>query len=234
MISRISTAALALALLIVLPSSVLAQDRHDDRRSGPTGAGFFSVGAIMVDIDALNNQLAAQDYPTFDDRMLTLGAGGYGVIADVLLIGGEGYGHIAGMESFEGRDVTLGGGYGFFNLGALIDLTPNVRFYPLAGIGGGGLALDIGAEPADDFDDVLDDPGQRASIAQGSLLFNLGGGLEFTTAPEGGGFLIGLRAGYVFSGYDTNWMLDGDSLAGSPDSNLEGPYLRLLIGGAMR
>lgn len=228
----------ALAFLVLAlaagGSSALAQEQFpEDGNRGPSGAGFFSVGAHLVDLDALNNRLSGEGYPTFEETMFSVGGGGYGVIADGILIGGEGYANISGMESFEGRDVTVGGGYGLFNLGYVFEILPELRFYPLGGIGGGALALDIGSEPADSFDDVLEDPDRRASMARASFLASLGAGAEVVLGADGG-FMLGVRAGYMFAPSSASWRINGDSLTGGPGSTLEGPFIRLLLGGAGR
>ena len=151
-----------------------------------------------------------------------------------LMLGGEGHGLLTADGSFQGRNVSVGGGYGLFNLGYLFRPASGLRVYPLLGLGGGGLQLDIeNAGTADDFDDVLDNPNRSASVGQASFLVSLGGGLEyqFGTPGEGRTARLGLRAGYMVSALRSDWQLGDSALAGGPDASLQGPFLRLTIGG---
>ncbi|MCS3628165.1 hypothetical protein GGP85_001358 [Salinibacter ruber] len=150
------------------------------------------------------------------------------------MLGGEGHGLLTADGSFQGRNVSVGGGYGLFNLGYLFRPASGLRVYPLLGLGGGGLQLDIeNAGTADDFDDVLDNPNRSASVGQASFLVSLGGGLEyqFGTPGEGRTARLGLRAGYMVSALRSDWQLGDSALAGGPDASMQGPFLRLTIGG---
>ena len=198
------------------------------------GAGFFAIGTQFTDLGPLNNRLADAGYPTFASETVSLGGGGYGVVADRLMLGGEGHGLITADGTFQGRNVSVGGGYGLFNIGYLFRPTPKLRVYPQAGVGGGGLQLEIGSTgDADEFDDILENPNRSATVGQASLLVSLGGGLEyrFGDPAEDGGVLLGLRAGYVISALNSDWQLDEESLGGGPDATLQGPFIRLTIGG---
>ena len=47
-----------------------------------------------------------------------------------------------------------------------------------------------------------------------------------------GGFLIGLQVGYTFAPGSTSWTLDDiNNVAGGPSLQVEGPYVRLSLGG---
>jgi hypothetical protein len=197
------------------------------------GAGYFAIGAHSAKIGALNDRLEAAGYPTFAREMISIGGGGYGVVAKRLLLGGEGHGLMTSQKGFQSRDVSVGGGYGLFTLGYLFRPRPKLRVYPQLGIGGGGLQLDIGsAGTADDFDEVLDDPNRSSTLAQAGFLIRLGGGVRYQFGPPGrGGFQLGLQAGYLLSTLDSDWQLDDSSLSGGPDSTMQGPFVQLTIGG---
>ena len=107
------------------------------------GSGFFAIGTQFTDLGPLNDRLSGSGYPEFTSETVTLGGGGYGVVANRLLLGGEGHALITGDGTGRGRNVSLTGGYGFFNLGYLFFPTSSLRASPLVGIGGGGLQLDI-------------------------------------------------------------------------------------------
>ncbi|CAM3514340.1 hypothetical protein [Salinibacter ruber] len=220
-------------------TTVHAQDTNEDAPGDEPvaeeqGAGFFAVGTQFTDLAPLNDRLGGAGYPTFASEMVSLGGGGYGVVANRLMLGGEGHGLLTADGSFQGRNVSVGGGYGLFNLGYLFRPASGLRVYPLLGLGGGGLQLDIeNAGTADDFDDVLDNPNRSASVGQASFLVSLGGGLEyqFGTPGEGRTARLGLRAGYMVSALRSDWQLGDSALAGGPDASMQGPFLRLTIGG---
>lgn len=200
------------------------------------GGGFFAVGVQFANLGPLNDRLDEAGYPTFGPEMVSLGGGGYGVKNRVLL-GGEGHGLITSDKGHNGRNVSVGGGYGLFKLGYLFRPTSNVRFYPQLGLGGGGLRLEIGDQGnADEFGAILDDPNRSATVDRASLLVSLGVGLEYEFSRPGkkGGFQLGLRAGYVLSPLNSSWELGETSLGAGPDATLQGPFLRLTIGGGGR
>lgn len=219
--------------------SAYAQDVEDEDEPDQTeyregGAGFFAIGTNVINIDALNDRLAAFGYPTYGSSFLSLGGGGYGVVGGRVLLGGEGYGLIRPAQSVQGRDVSVGGGYGLATLGYLAWSDTQLRVYPQVGIGAGGFTVDIGSVgDINDFDDVLDDPNRRAELTRGSLLVSLGVGATyaFSQPDESGGFRIGLQAGYLFAPYSSDWQLDDASLDNGPDAGFDGPFIRLLIGG---
>jgi len=44
-------------------------------------------------------------------------------------------------------------------------------------------------------------------------------------------FIIGMRIGYVFSPFKSGWEMDGIHLSDDPDGGINGPYVRMIIGG---
>jgi hypothetical protein len=230
---RLLVLAFGLPLLFALP--VQGQDGPapptDSTRQGG-GGGFFAVGVNATDLAPLNDRLRQAGYPTFPAEMLSVGGGGYGVVAGRLLLGGEGYGLIAPSRGYQGRTVSVGGGYGLFTVGYQFRPTTDLRVHPLVGIGGGGLTLEIGSAGGQTFDDVLADPDRSATLERGSLLVSLGAGLEYRfRARSDGGPQVGLRLGYLLSPYDTDWTEGDTRLAGGPDASFQGPFVRVLFGG---
>lgn len=202
----------------------------NDSKGDRPFVGFFSVGASVTDLGALDDQLEAAGYPTFGSETLTLGAGGY-VPVGRFMIGAEGTGVIAPSRGFEGRDLSARGGYGLLTLG--YQLTPERRLdvFPMAGIGGGALNLEIGSEPVDDFDEVLSDPDRGTSATRLSLTVSVGVGTEYPLRSDDEGPRLGLRAGYLFAPLSSDWTIDERSVGGGPDATLGGPFVRLTISG---
>lgn len=229
--------ALATVILLGLAVPAPAQAQEASAESDPSvqaeGAGYFAIGTNITELGPLNDRLSNAGYPTFSSEMLSIGGGGFGVAAERLLLGGEGYGLITSDAGYQGRNVSVDGGYGLFTLGYLLRPHENLRVFPQVGLGGGGLSVEIGSTGVDDFDDVLDDPNRSATLEQGSLLLSLGAGVNYQFHPPGesGGLRVGLRAGYVLSPYTSSWQIDESTLSNGPDASLAGPFVRLTIGG---
>ncbi len=235
----VRTGARGTAVLLLLPalialSALPATDLSAQTAEGiqeVKGAGFFAIGAHRISISELNDRLVGAGLPEFGSVMFSIGGGGYALRGEHLLIGGEGYGILAGEVTGDGRPINLAGGYGLFNLGYLQPLGPGVDVYPLLGFGGGGLTLDFGAQgTSDGFDEVIADPGREASLTRGGILMSIGGGARLRLSDADGGLILGMRAGYTFEPFSVNWRMGGTTLGGGPDTPLSGLYLRFSVG----
>ena len=220
------------AIGLTVPASAQGQDAF----SGPGGAGYFSTGlTYLTDLNDLNDALAASGYPESNRAAIAVGGGGYGVLQSRVMIGGEGFGVIVPNENSDAREVNYAAGMGFLTIGyQAVNRNGNIVGYPLIGIGGGGSTLAFEHTGAETFSDVLADPNRGATLVQGSLLLQVGGGIELRSEQSArtGGLFVGLRAGYVFAPVSGDWAFDeGDELRGGPDSGPSGLFVRLLIGG---
>jgi len=230
-----SATLLLLALLLSMGANrdAYAQDAApEDEARAPMKRGYVSVGVNATDLDPLNDRLSANGYPTFSTEMVSVGAGGYRVVAKNLLLGAELNGLFVPRQAARGRDVFVSGGYGLVSLGYLTRPASNLRLYPQAGIGGGGLLLNIGDDGTERFDDVLANPDRSATLSKTSLLVSVGFGLEYQVGTPGDtGVRLGLRGGYLLSALSSDWGLDQDRVGNGPDATLQGPFLRLTVGG---
>lgn len=237
-------AMLALLLLTSLAQPAWAQrrgarDRGEPDREEIAGRGFFQAGYIGLDMDDLNASLVGAGYPSLDGTFLTLGGGGYGHHGR-FLIGGEGHGLLGSEETTVGgaRQLDPSGGYGLFRLGYMAFSRSGLDVFPVFGIGGGGMSLKISERSAPTFDDVLADPERSSTLSTGMFLLDLSLAVHYRVRVErsdegdGGGLLLGLQTGYTFAPGDPSWDLDEiNSVAGGPDLQIEGFYIRLSLGG---
>ena len=234
-------AACALALCAGAAEDALAQMQFI---LGP-GAEFVGAGVSRLTTGELNDRLAARGYPTFGRTPLGVTLGGHRVLANGVMLGAEWHGIIHENQEHQGREVGLGGGYGTLSVGYAVDLSPRARAYPRLGLGAGGLGLWIeDQQPDAAFDDVLADPARyrdtldrrdrETVLSHGSVLVDLGVGVELLSRAQGRGPMIGLRLGYVVTPSATSWRLDERGVSGGPTATLAGPYVRMVVGTARR
>lgn len=204
------------------------------------GKGFFSLGWQRLDLGDLNPRLQAAGYPSFSEDFLALGGSGY-TVRQRVIIGGEGHGLLGPAEiTADGEFRTrISGGYGMFNLGYALVSGPRAALFPAVGVGAGGVVLEILDRAAPSFDDLLLNPGRGVRITTGGLLLDTSAGLTYrlterTTRRRGGtgGLAVGVRAGYTFAPFTTQWRTDlGNDVAGGPDVPIQGAYVRVMLGG---
>ncbi len=220
-------AALTLCALLLLSTSMYAQR--------PARGLYLGLGLQTADVDELNGRLAAFGYPTFSENFLAVGLG-YTWFGDDLVASVDIGGAFQPSKSNDDFRTNLSGGWGLLNLGVALRPSSNFMIYPMASVGGGAMQLNIQTRADISFDDLLLDPGRRAEISTASLLFGprigmhyvLGGG-ERRFARRGIG--IGLRAGYLFSAFEGDWLeLENDEVNGGPDTSLEGFHVMLTVG----
>lgn len=239
---RALAALLALALLPGFVTPLAAQQAG--------GRGAFQLGYQAPDIDPLNASLVSSGFPAFDDGFLTLGGFGFGRVGD-FLIGGEGHGFLPREETTPDGEfrTRLSGGYGMFNLGYMALSNERVDVYPIFGVGGGTLQLDLIERSSPVFGEVLDDPGTSTRLTTEDFLLSAAVGVDYRFGAyphesrrrrdrdddedEGrGGLFLGLRAGWVWAPGDTQWQLDElNEVAGGPTAGPTGFYVRVSVGG---
>lgn len=201
------------------------------------GMGYSMFGTSRIDIEDLNAKLESKGYSSIPDNFFSVGGGGHSIINNRLIIGGEGH-------ALLGEEVTTGNKknsiyivYGFFNLGYILYSVQELRVYPLLGLGGGGMNLNITEEVTSlSFDEVLDNPKRGVELSTDGFLVNLAFGIDYLLKlgedEKGkGGLVLGLRAGYTLSPFKSDWTTDKIEISGAPETAITGPYIRLMIGG---
>lgn len=206
---------------------------HSAKEEG--GRGYFMCGGSIVDIDALNSRLESKGYSTFSGNFFSFGGGGHAVI-NRLIIGGEGHALIGRGETSGNYENSLSAGYGCFDLGYILYSTGYLNVYPLLGLGGGGMSLNIMEKGAPSFDEILDDPRRSTEISTGGFLLNVALGTDYLLklggdGKEEGGLVFGLRVGYTFTPIKSEWEMDATDISGGPEIGITGPYIHLMIGG---
>jgi len=198
------------------------------------GMGFFSFGLTDLQQSGLNSQLITTGYTGLQSNQLSFGGEGFGIINN-FLVGGRGGG--MGKQQFSSGTSTgtITNSYGSFLVGYTFSLGERILFYPLAGFG--GIDSEITLEnPAttNSMTTAFGNPNQITVIeAEVPVLdFSVNFVLPvFGDVAGGGGPMLGLSAGYLFSPAAGNYRMNGRDLTNTPTGQINGFYVRLLLGG---
>jgi len=228
----------SLALIVlqaVVAVSLPAQEPAGTKIYG--GSGYFMTGYSRMDPAALNARFSEQGLPALPEGGWFLGGGGHYIFRN-LILGGEGGGVISSPATGPRYNVTSSGGYGFLNVGYVVLSRGSILAYPLVGAGGGGMSVLITDRTGlpDSFDALLRDPVHQSLLMHGGFMMNFSVGIDWFVGggQEGsgtGGWLVGLKAGYLLDTADDNWMLDDRKLTGAPAAGMSGFYVRITLGG---
>ncbi len=211
------------------------QEMKPNRLSG--GVGYFMAGYTGFNLGSMNTQLTNNGYPELTNGSFTFGGGGHFVHKN-FIIGGEGHGLSNSSASNTNYNLNISGGYGFFNLGYILYHNPTLNIYPMLGFGGGGASIAITDKNKlpENFDDLLDDPTRESYITNGGFMINFSIGADFfisgiKTESASGGWLMGIKAGYILNTGGDDWYFNNEKITGSPNADISGPYVRLTFGG---
>jgi hypothetical protein len=199
------------------------------------GAGGINIGAIHFDPSGFN-QFLPQDYPQLTGDFLSLGGDGYFMYENII-IGGSGHGLYGDEIRFNQQKANIGGGMGFFQIGYDFLHKEHLKFYPLIGLGGGGMTMTfstVGNQPKNDVvQGNADGNYLQTDISWGSFMIDLGIGFDFFPETEGGGSSprLGIRAGYQFTPSNVDFRYAGGPITGATAYALNGYYFRIIMGG---
>lgn len=199
----------------------------------------FNIGYSRSELSGLNTALQAKGYSPFGEHMLSMG-GSMQFIAWNVMTEFEGNFGITAPSLNNDYFVNLTNGSLLLNLGYQFKPTPNLRIYPLVGIGAGLLDMSFTRRSlSPSFDEFLSNPGRQGRIGALLLALNAGVGLDWRWDW---GFQVGLRGGYLWTPPSNWWSMtdiysdsDNDNqrsypVAGGPSISMSGPYLRMMIG----
>lgn len=194
------------------------------------GAGYFAVGLNFLNIKDLNHVLKQNGYAEFSRGFITMGGAGYGQIGK-FLIGGEGMRILQKKKESNDKNLTLAGGYGMFKLGYVLFWKSNLFIYPYAGIGGGGVNLKIFENKVVNFNDAVANPKKVFDAVNSNLIFDAGISGEYRFGRHGG-FMFGIKAGYLFSPVVGDWKMAGEvGMSNGPKVGVDGFYIQIMLGG---
>ncbi len=216
-------------ILICSVSASLAQPKESE------GRGFFMLGWRSVDMDKLNASMQSQEYAELSNSFLSIGGCGYSIMKNWIL-GGEGHAIEGDEVTTRGYKVSVAGGYGLLNVGYLIHKKNNLNIYPMLGVGGGAVTLNIVENSTPSFDEMLQDPKRGTQISSAGFMFSVGIGADYLIMKkkndhEEGGLALGFRAGYSMAPFVGDWIFRDEAISGGPELGITGPYVMFMIGG---
>jgi hypothetical protein len=202
------------------------------------GFGGFSIGSQWLNMSDLNSALSSNGFATFNDPTLTLGFESYYAAKGKFLLGME--------FKFFWQEATnstyvqkLNGYWGFANLGYSLfsKSVDGFHIYPIFGLGVSRNRLRLTERAVLDFDDIVTTPQHESFLTKWDFLLQMALGADFTISftevenDGGGGFMVGVRAGYQFSVTNSSWNMSTLDISGDPGLRMSGFYLRFIIGG---
>lgn len=230
---------LALVLLLVVPPVPASGQQPSSDEGRGAGWGHAFLGYRTLDLEETNGRLGAAGFPELDDVFVTVGGGGFGTRGRFLL-GVEGFAMLSNEATTAdgAHRVDLSGGYGLLRAGYLVRSDRDLDLYPAVGVGGGALLLGLVERSSPTFGEVLEDPARSSRLSSTMLLLDLSVSANYRIRvqgrePEGGGGpLLGIQVGWTFAPGTSSWELDGlNDVAGGPDLDVAGGYVRVTVGG---
>lgn len=198
------------------------------------GMGFLSFGLTELRQSGLNSQLITAGYTGLASSQLSFGGEGFGILNN-FVIGGRGGG--LGKQQFSNGSTTgnISNSYGSFLLGYTFSLGKKMLFYPLVGFGGIDSEITIeNPTTTNSMTTAFTNPNQITVInAEVPVLdFSVNFVVPvFGNVAGGGGPMLGISAGYIFSPTAGNYRMNGRELTNIPSGQINGFYVRMLFGG---
>jgi hypothetical protein len=219
----------------LLAGSLYAQDLPE-KKIARSGGGGLTIGYGFMDVSALHSLIPSY-LPSFRNEFFVIGGSGHGMM-NRFVIGGGGFGITRNAIRNDSMKVSLGGGVGTFDLGYLVVDRAKVKLYPMLGIGGGGFGLEMTRKGDVSADHLSSNPAREINISQGYFAVDLSLNLALIPVLEKnekdgsiGGFMTGLKAGYIYSLPSSNWRFSGGDITGGPEFGMNLFYLKLIVGG---
>ncbi len=197
------------------------------------GGGGFLIGGWLPSLDEVSSALFSAGYDSLPLWYMTTGGYGYGVLGKVI-VGGEGMGFTQEFSTGDHRRE-VEAGFGAFDIGYIVVASKSVLVYPFLGIGGGSISIRLTEQSTPvDFHNVLADPDLEATLTTSVFLLSANLGMDwyllFGDEEGGGGFILGIRGGYVFQPKEGQWTMGDIDVVNVPDVRLSGPYISFSIG----
>ncbi len=208
-----------------------AQEEKKSKNNLFGGFGYMDYSASVLNYNQINGFLVEKSYNEIKKLQHGIGGGG-GFIISNFYIGGQGGNFFKTQLQNSNNNLTIEGGFGFFDFGYAICFKKRNTIIPTIGIGGGGYTIKIQNKQANnDFSEQLASPSGSAEFESGGMLVQPQILYKcYAGTNESEGFFIGIKTGYRYS--IGNWKPVGNtSLQNTPSMNMDGFFLGLVLGG---
>jgi len=215
---------LALSAYLIL-CSTFAIAQADKNYGTFGGEGNFGIRFQHYDFKNLNASFKSNGLPEINENIVSFSGGGLAYI-DRLIIGGNGASFKLSAKDNGTYKSNVSGGVGFFNIGYLLYNKPKFMIYPLLGIGGSSMKIEIYENSKTDFAQLITNPKKGTVIENEQFLLDLGvqSNLFLTKHKM---FGIGIKVGYQFTPLESDWFDANGTLTNSPATNADGIYTQL-------
>jgi hypothetical protein len=191
------------------------------------------AGYRTSNFSTLNGELQSASLPAFSNPSVVLGLFSMVVLNDAFIFGFEGQTLLKQSASDDVYSSSLGSFSGFFNVGYQFLNAYGVNAYALVGGGFGTVQVKTYEKAGQTFAQVLADPQKGFEplfcVSIGAdYLFDLAEG------KDRGGFLGGLRVGYVIDPFPGTWSMSSVGITDGIDVDLSGFYVSLMFGGGIQ
>lgn len=240
------TLVLAVVLLCAAPPLAAQGARGEGvgpGRTFPYANVFVATGGTLVVVNEVNGRLDNHGYFASSDDAIAVGGGlriGYGRAILGFEFNAADHGEEGNPENgrtvqIKHRTGVLQAGYAFYagrhlNAYGMFGAGVN-RVTLLVGDRSGTRALPAGVQPT--FEEVLEAPGQSASLQGVNLTFEPAIGADWLVLRSAGdrfGLTLGARLGSRSAPNRTQWKLDGEKVIGGPWLKPTGSYFRVTLG----
>jgi hypothetical protein len=113
-----------------------------------------------------------------------------------------------------------------------------IKIYPLLGVGGGGYGISIARNEDVLVSNIVANPGREINVNRGgfvldgSININVVALIQFDEKENAyGGFMTGIKIGYVYGFPSSNWNFAGGDVTDGPNFGINMFYIKLIIGG---
>lgn len=211
------------AVLAILSSPSKSQSTNNSSTFG--GEGNFGIRFQHYDFKNLNSSFKSNGLPEITENIVSFSGGGLAYI-DHLIIGGTGASYQLLDKDNGTYKTTVSGGVGFFNVGYMLVNKSNFMFYPILGIGGSTMRIEIYENNKVDFAQLLSNPKKGTIIQNEQFVLDLGfqGNLFLTKQKT---FGIGLKLGYQVAPTESKWSDSNGTITNGPVTNADGIYTQL-------
>ncbi|MEY3416148.1 MAG: hypothetical protein RL060_259 [Bacteroidota bacterium] len=200
------------------------------------GGGGFTIGMGNMDISSLE-AFVKKESRQFTDKQMLIGGTGHAFIEN-FVIGGSGTALLGDKIKTDSTIVSISGGIGTFDIGYLLCNKDKLKIYPMIGLGGTGIGVQIIKNNNYTINQIVNDPWKEINIGLGEFVLDVSLNIDLMPLLEYdakentySGFLTGLKFGYAFSPSSSDWMFAGGNISDGPSFGLNMFYFKINLGG---